>query len=44
VWTRETLPDLAFDAVIDATNGAEIPALALDLRFGVRWPWRALPP
>ncbi len=30
-WTRDTLPDLAFDAVIDATSGAEIPALALDL-------------
>jgi threonine dehydrogenase-like Zn-dependent dehydrogenase len=31
VWTRDTLPPIAFDAVIDATNAAEIPALALEL-------------
>jgi threonine dehydrogenase-like Zn-dependent dehydrogenase len=31
VWTRDTLPPIPFDAVIDATNAAEIPALALDL-------------
>jgi threonine dehydrogenase-like Zn-dependent dehydrogenase len=31
VWTRDSLPPIAFDAVIDATNAAEIPALALDL-------------
>ena len=31
LWTRDTLPDVAFDAIIDATNAAEIPALALDL-------------
>ena len=30
-WTRETLPDLPWDAVIDATNAAELPALAADL-------------
>jgi threonine dehydrogenase-like Zn-dependent dehydrogenase len=30
-WTRETLPELAGDAVIDATTGREMPALALDL-------------
>ena len=30
-WTEETLPDLAFDAVIDASNAAHLPALALDL-------------
>jgi threonine dehydrogenase-like Zn-dependent dehydrogenase len=30
-WTRETLPPIPFDSVIDATNAAEIPALALDL-------------
>jgi threonine dehydrogenase-like Zn-dependent dehydrogenase len=31
VWTSETLPDLPFDGVVDATNSAGIPALALDL-------------
>ena len=31
VWTRETLPDLPWDAVIDATNAAGAPALAADL-------------
>jgi threonine dehydrogenase-like Zn-dependent dehydrogenase len=31
VWTRETLPDLAYDAVVDASNAAHLPALALDL-------------
>ncbi|SFW84967.1 zinc-dependent alcohol dehydrogenase [Amycolatopsis australiensis] len=31
VWTRETLPDLPFDAVVDATGAAEAPALAVDL-------------
>ena len=31
VWTRETLPELRFDAVIDASNAPELPALALDL-------------
>jgi threonine dehydrogenase-like Zn-dependent dehydrogenase len=30
-WTKEALPDLPFDAVIDASNAAELPALALDL-------------
>lgn len=30
-WTREALPDLPFDAVVDASNAAELPALALDL-------------
>ena len=30
-WTRETLPDLAFDAVVDASPDAGSPALALDL-------------
>jgi 2-desacetyl-2-hydroxyethyl bacteriochlorophyllide A dehydrogenase len=30
-WTRETLPALPFDAVVDASNAAELPALALDL-------------
>ena len=30
-WTASDLPDLAFDAIIDATNSASIPARALDL-------------
>jgi threonine dehydrogenase-like Zn-dependent dehydrogenase len=30
-WTEDTLPDLPFDAVIDASNDAQLPALALDL-------------
>ena len=30
-WTEDTLPDLPFDAVIDASNAAHLPALALDL-------------
>ncbi len=30
-WTEQHLPDLPFDAVIDATNAAYIPAKALDL-------------
>jgi threonine dehydrogenase-like Zn-dependent dehydrogenase len=31
VWTLSELPALAFDAVIDASNAAALPALALDL-------------
>jgi threonine dehydrogenase-like Zn-dependent dehydrogenase len=31
VWTQDTLPALPWDAVVDATNSAEMPALALDL-------------
>jgi len=31
VWTREDLPDGPWDAVIDASNAAALPALALDL-------------
>ena len=31
VWTEDNLPDLPFDAVIDAANAAHLPALALDL-------------
>ncbi|MFG1647707.1 zinc-binding dehydrogenase [Amycolatopsis sp. NPDC049252] len=30
-WTRDTLPARPFDAVVDASNAAELPALALDL-------------
>ncbi|MFI5913066.1 zinc-binding dehydrogenase [Dactylosporangium sp. NPDC051541] len=30
-WTRPDLPDLAWDAVVDATNDPQAPALALDL-------------
>jgi threonine dehydrogenase-like Zn-dependent dehydrogenase len=30
-WTEDSLPDLAFDAVIDASNAGHLPALALDL-------------
>jgi len=31
VWTADTLPNVGYDAVIDASNSAELPALALDL-------------
>jgi 2-desacetyl-2-hydroxyethyl bacteriochlorophyllide A dehydrogenase len=31
VWTASDLPSVAFDAVIDASNAAALPALALDL-------------
>jgi threonine dehydrogenase-like Zn-dependent dehydrogenase len=31
VWTEETLPDLPWDAVIDASNAPSLPARALDL-------------
>jgi threonine dehydrogenase-like Zn-dependent dehydrogenase len=31
VWTRDTLPDVPFDAVVDATGAADLPALAVDL-------------
>lgn len=31
VWTEEELPDLPWDAVIDASNAAELPARALEL-------------
>jgi threonine dehydrogenase-like Zn-dependent dehydrogenase len=31
MWERSALPQLAWHAVIDATNAAELPALALDL-------------
>ena len=30
-WTEDTVPDLPFDAVVDASNAAHLPALALDL-------------
>ena len=30
-WATADLPDLAFDAVVDASNAAHLPALALDL-------------
>jgi threonine dehydrogenase-like Zn-dependent dehydrogenase len=29
-WTEATLPDLAFQAIVDASNAAHLPALALD--------------
>jgi D-arabinose 1-dehydrogenase-like Zn-dependent alcohol dehydrogenase len=31
VWTADTLPAVPFDAVIEASNAAQLPALALDL-------------
>jgi len=31
VWTAATLPDLRWDAVIDASNGVEMPALAVEV-------------
>ncbi|MET0522403.1 MAG: alcohol dehydrogenase catalytic domain-containing protein [Jiangellaceae bacterium] len=30
-WTRDTLPDLPWDAVVDASNAPQLPGLALDL-------------
>ncbi|NQW73848.1 MAG: alcohol dehydrogenase, partial [Actinobacteria bacterium] len=30
-WTEDSLPRLAFDAVIDASNAPSLPALAVDL-------------
>jgi inner membrane protein involved in colicin E2 resistance len=30
-WTRETLPELPWDGIVDASTGHELPALALDL-------------
>ncbi len=30
-WTQATLPDLAFDAVVDASDAPQLPSLALDL-------------
>jgi threonine dehydrogenase-like Zn-dependent dehydrogenase len=30
VWTRQSLPELAFDAIIDATNAAEMSRFALE--------------
>jgi threonine dehydrogenase-like Zn-dependent dehydrogenase len=31
VWVEDDVPDLPFDAVVDASNAAHLPALALDL-------------
>ncbi|MFJ4782061.1 zinc-binding dehydrogenase [Streptomyces sp. NPDC088794] len=31
VWTEQSLPDLPFDAVVDASNAVHLPALALEL-------------
>jgi threonine dehydrogenase-like Zn-dependent dehydrogenase len=31
VWTEDNVPELPFDAVIDASNAVHLPALALDL-------------
>jgi len=31
VWARETRPAMPFDAVVDASNAADLPALAVDL-------------
>jgi threonine dehydrogenase-like Zn-dependent dehydrogenase len=30
-WTAESLPDLPYDAVVDASNASHLPALALDV-------------
>ncbi len=30
VWTRDTLPDVPFDAIVDATNAVDLPAFAVD--------------
>ncbi|MFI5896347.1 zinc-binding dehydrogenase [Actinoplanes sp. NPDC051513] len=31
VWTRDTLPSISWDGIVDASTGTEMPALALDL-------------
>jgi threonine dehydrogenase-like Zn-dependent dehydrogenase len=31
VWTRQTLPDLPWDGIVDATNAAVMPGLAVEL-------------
>ncbi|MGW1214900.1 zinc-dependent alcohol dehydrogenase [Streptomyces sp. NPDC002499] len=31
VWTEQSVPDLPFDAVVDASNAVHLPALALEL-------------
>ncbi|WP_280881582.1 zinc-dependent alcohol dehydrogenase [Streptomyces pseudovenezuelae] len=31
VWTEHSVPDLPFDAVVDASNAVQLPALALEL-------------
>lgn len=31
VWTQDSVPELAFDSVVDATNAAHLPATALEL-------------
>lgn len=31
VWTEDTIPDLRFDAVVDASNAPHLPALAVEL-------------
>jgi threonine dehydrogenase-like Zn-dependent dehydrogenase len=31
VWTEDSIPDLPFDAVVDASNAAHLPGLALEL-------------
>ena len=31
LWTAETLPDVAFDAVLDCSNASDLPGLILDL-------------
>jgi threonine dehydrogenase-like Zn-dependent dehydrogenase len=31
VWSEDAVPDLAYDAVVDASNSSALPALALDL-------------
>ncbi|MFF9035348.1 zinc-binding dehydrogenase [Streptomyces sp. NPDC014892] len=31
VWTEDTVPDLPFDSVVDASNAARLPARALDV-------------
>jgi threonine dehydrogenase-like Zn-dependent dehydrogenase len=36
-WTEDNLPDQPFDAVIDASNAAHLPALALDLVEPAGW-------
>jgi threonine dehydrogenase-like Zn-dependent dehydrogenase len=45
VWTADTLPELPWDAVIDASNAAHLPGMAVDLvEPGKRVVWIGLAP
>lgn len=46
VWTEESVPDLPFEAVVDASNATHLPDLALDLvepAASCTWDWPGNP-